>query len=112
MFCGDCCKLAKDFKIHKNRKPIFFTKKEYWRSTFPIRISITYKDVIINTAWYGYLKRQNISKKEQSPENMYQEDAIYDKSCIMSNQWERILYLLNGTNSWHWVEKVNYIKSK
>lgn len=30
VFCGDYCKLANDFKIHKkNRKPNFFAKKEH-----------------------------------------------------------------------------------
>lgn len=63
-------------------------------------ILTVYKDAIINIAWYGYWDRQNINKKEQSPENMYPEDVTDDKSCI-SNQWERILYLLNGADSWH-----------
>ena len=31
---------------------------------------------------------------------MYPEDVTDDKSCI-SNQWETILYLLNGADSWH-----------
>lgn len=31
---------------------------------------------------------------------MYLEDVIHGKSCI-PNQWEKILYFLNGIDSWH-----------